>query len=456
MPPASENMAIRDFLSRAGLPAIIAALLIVSISPDPASAQTQPSQRHLRTYIPPDQLVSFLPSTPFDQFVEFVNPIFLRVTGKTIVDPDENSMPIGISIAGLHFFDAYELVLEYHGLMYRETDKYYIVEPGRNPDLVQGASTAAGRGGPTRAQDLLANIDSREIEIDAVLFEVNLSKARELGINWDIVFGDQTSSSGTGGTGGTGGSDGSNNRRNQFMLRTGRAFEPIDGIITAPENLPVSDVFRVLETSGVGETVASPSVTVQSGEEGRIQIGSDVPIQTRDFSGNTITQFFSTGIIVNVTPTLISEALADSFGAPIQDFIHLDVAVEKSSSRPSLSGPVIDRNVANTKVLLLDSEQTIIGGLYSTETSSTRRGIPLLKDLPPWFFGLRYVFGYEQVTSSQKELLIVLQARVVDPIRLRAQRTPERNLLERRREDIRRSLDGFSDEVSSRTYVPGD
>src|SRR5690625_6231710 len=103
MPPAPDNMAIRDFLSRAGLPAIIAALLIVSISPDPASAQTQPSQRHLRTYIPPDQLVSFLPSTPFDQFIEFVNPIFLRVTGKTIVDPDENSMPIGISIAGLHF-----------------------------------------------------------------------------------------------------------------------------------------------------------------------------------------------------------------------------------------------------------------------------------------------------------------------------------------------------------------
>ena len=451
-------MAIRDIISKAGLPAVIAALLIVSIPAAPAAAQTQPSQRHLRTYIPPDQLVSFLPSTPFDQFVEFVNPIFLRVTGKTIVDPDENSMPIGISIAGLHFFDAYELVLEYHGLMFRETDKYYIIEPGRNPDLVAGAAAATGRGGPTRAQDLLATIDSREIEIDAVLFEVNLSKARELGINWDVVFGDQSQGSGsTGGTGGsTGGSDGSGSNRGQFLLRTGRAFEPIDGVITAPNALPVSDVFRVLETSGVGETVASPSVTVQSGEEGRIQIGSDVPIQTRDFSGNTITQFFSTGIIVNVTPTLISEALADTFNAPVQDFIHLDVAVEKSSSRPSLSGPVIDRNVANTKVLLLDSEQTIIGGLYSTETSSTRRGIPLLKDLPPWFFGLRYVFGYEQVTSAQKELLIVLQAKIVDPIRLRAQRPTERNLLERRREDIRRSLDGFSEEVSNRTHVPGD
>jgi hypothetical protein len=447
-------MAMFNVTKRTGLAVLAALMLLVPVLP--GAAQDRPSQRHIRSYIPPDQLVSFLPSTPFEQFVDFINPIFSRVTGKQVIDPESRKTPIGVSIAGLHYFDAFELVLEYHGLMFRETDRYFIVESGRTPDLVQGAAQATSRStaGSSRAADLLASLDSREIQIDAVLFEVNQSKARELGINWDVVFGDSRSQSG--GTGGTGtGGTGTGGQQGRFQIRTERIFEPLEDILLAPASLPLSDVFRVLETTGVGETIANPTVTVQSAEKGRIQIGSDVPIQTRDFSGNTITQFFSTGIIVDVTPTLITQAVADTAGSPTLDFIHLDVAVEKSSSRPSLSGPVIDRNVANTKVLLLHGEQTVIGGLYSTEESITRRGIPVLKDLPPWFFGLRYVFGYEQVTTAQKELLIVLQARVVDPIRVRAQRPIERNLLEERRMEIRRNLDQFSEDVSSEVALPG-
>jgi Flp pilus assembly secretin CpaC len=93
------------------------------------------------------------------------------------------------------------------------------------------------------------------------------------------------------------------------------------------------------------------------------------------------------------------------------------------------AGPIVDRNQANTRVVLLDGEQTIIGGLYSTVESTRRRGIPLLKDLPGWFFGIRYLTGMTQTTLIQQELLIVLQARVVDPLRARADRPFEDDLL---------------------------
>ncbi|MEZ4699542.1 MAG: hypothetical protein R2834_04365 [Rhodothermales bacterium] len=59
-------------------------------------------------------------------------------------------------------------------------------------------------------------------------------------------------------------------------------------------------MIRAFEQEGLGETI-SPTVTVQSGQKGNIQIGSDVPVQQRDFASNTITQFFSTGIIIDVT-----------------------------------------------------------------------------------------------------------------------------------------------------------
>lgn len=92
---------------------------------------------------------------------------------------------------------------------------------------------------------------------------------------------------------------------------------------------------------------------------------------------------------------------------------------------------------------MLDGEQTVIGGLYSTEESVSRRGVPFLKDLPRWFFGLRYVFGRTQSTVTQKELVISLEANVVDPIRERMARGLPSELLQSQREAVRRSLERF-------------
>ena len=434
-------------------------LLLVSlwVIPGLSHAQDRPTQRQIRTYVPPDQLVSFLSSTPFSQFIEFLNPIFERVVGKRIIDPDGNTDPIGISIAGMHFLDAFELVLEFNQLSFRETEGFFIIQPAVEPSVIVSAKEAAQQqmtGG--KAAEVAASLSTREIQINAILFELNMTKARQLGIDWNVLFGGETGSSRSGSSGGTGGSGNLDNPlRPRFFLRTDELFEPLDDVIIAPSAIEFStltQLFRLLETEGVGETVASPSITVQSAEEGRIQIGTDVPIQTRDFSGNTITQLLSTGIIVNVTPTLFTER--DTTTNQDIDFIHLDVLVEKSGSRPSLDGPVIDRNTANTQVLLLDGEQTVIGGLYSTEESVTRRGIPLLKDLPGWFFGLRYLFGYEQKTVAQKELLIVLQARVLEPLEARARRPLQDDLLNRRRDEIQNSLQRFNEGVSRRSHVP--
>ena len=61
----------------------------------------------------------------------------------------------------------------------------------------------------------------------------------------------------------------------------------------------------------------------------------------------------------------------------------------------------------------MDGEETVIGGLYSNEISSNREGIPILKDLPWWFFGLRYLFGYESSSLGRKELIILLKAELL-------------------------------------------
>jgi len=423
---------------------LLVASLVWSATPA-AHAQVvdpSPSQRQLRTYIPPDQIVSFLPGTPFGEFTALLNPIFMRVTGKQVIDPEGRTTPIGVSISGMHFIDAFELVLERQGLGFRETDSYFIIEPMVDPMDVQAVGTDGPSSRGERGQ-LPASALSREIRIDAHIFELDLTRLKEIGTNWASIFGQQSGQGGQGG-GGTGGGTGQNQQSLQFFLNSSSFFDSIDDVIEGPDRINFSDLvrlFRYFESVGAGETIASPSVTVQSGEQGRIQSGSDIPVTLQDFAGNTVTQYIATGVIIDVTPTLISDASdsrADPEVEPVE-FIHLNVKVEKSSGSPSAAGITIDKNQTDTQVLLLDGEQTVIGGLFSTEESVFRRGVPILKDIPL----IKYLFSYQTRTTTQRELLIVLQARVMEPLRVRAGRPFPTNLYERERRDVQQRLDRF-------------
>ena len=301
----------------------------------------------------------------------------------------------------------------------------------------------------THARDPYTRIDalhsSREIRIDAHIFELDLNRLKEIGTNYAAVFSQQGGQGGQGGGGAQGGAGGQSQQGlGGLAVNTESIFDSIEDIIEGPNRVTFSELlslFRWFESEGAGETIASPSVTVQSGEKGRIQIGSDIPVTLQDFAGNTVTQYIATGVIIDVTPTLISDASdsrADPEIPPVE-FIHLDVNIEKSSGSPSAAGITIDKNTTDTQVLLLDGEQTVIGGLFSTEESVFRRGVPILKDIPL----IKYLFSYETKTVTQKELLIVLQARVMDPLRVRAGRPFPTNLYERERQDVQQRLNRF-------------
>lgn len=402
-------------------------------------AQERPDRRKTQTNIPSEQLVSFQPSVSFERFLELVNPVFQRVTGKPVVDPEERSTPIGVSISGMHFLDAFEKVLEAQGLTYKETSTAYVVQ---SPDVDGGsASSETAEAEPEGEKEpSLASLATREIRIDAILFNLNLTKIRNRGLKWNEVF-DPPENEGT----------------SDFVVNTESLFESVNDVLQAPSEVPVGRLRRflnVLEQDDVGKTISNPEVTVQSGRAGKIQVGQDVPIQTTDFSGNTVTQFFETGIIIDVTPTLITEPVADTAGAPTVNFVHLEVKVEDSNSQPTASGPVINRNMANTQVLLLDGESTAIGGLITTQQTTARSGVPVLKDLPGWVLGLRYIFGTESTNRQKQELLIVLRAEIVDPLRARMERGVDGDLIDQRRQRAREALERLGKQATEGSRFP--
>ena len=310
------------------------------------------------------------------------------LSSQIIVDPQHLTEPIGVDVDRQPWLFALVQIAKSNRLYVVEREGYYELLP-EDEDVPVGERRAAE-----------TTLDSREVNISAVFFQADRSAIRELGVDWTTLNGGKVSV-----TGSQGGA----------RMVSGDLFSL--GIRTRiGKSVSVDALLKTFEMNNSGEVVANPQVKVRSGKTGYIQVGSDFSVTTSDFAGNAITQFFSTGTILTVKPRILREDQID--------FVDLEVEAERSS----LVDPVrnlISKTVARTSTLLRDGEQTAIGGLYGQEASHSRVGIPLLKDLPGWFFGLRYLFGYNSKQVAKTELVVLLKVDIVPSVRQRAEQRRE-------------------------------
>ncbi|MHB8931397.1 MAG: hypothetical protein ACYC5R_12450, partial [Melioribacteraceae bacterium] len=89
----------------------------------------------------------------------------------------------------------------------------------------------------------------------------------------------------------------------------------------------------------------------------------------------------------------------------------------------------VSKNVVTTDVLLLDGEETAIGGLFENQEISVRRGIPFLKDLPWWVFGIRYLTGYDSQETVRKEVIMLIKAELLPSLKDRIEKIKEDSAL---------------------------
>jgi type IV pilus assembly protein PilQ len=196
-------------------------------------------------------------------------------------------------------------------------------------------------------------------------------------------------------------------------------------------------IFKFFEEENLGEIIARPSITVRDGNVGKIQIGQDISIKQRDFAGNVIDVFVPTGTILDITPYIYEEDGVD--------YILLKIKAERSTA-PVVTelSTTINKTNATTEVLMLDGEKTAIGGLFVNAETSVRRGIPFLKDLPWWFFGLRYIFGYDEVEITKNETIIILEAKILPTLKERmAERKEGKDVLKQYKEEGLKSIEQY-------------
>ena len=431
----------------------IMAFTFMAVIPQHVSAQIIDP---LREYTNPDEIVAFNKNTTYNEAIEIINTFAQEYENKFIIDKSAYSGEIGVNLPAMHWKDALEYIMRFQNLELTEYDEFYeitVPEPETTQNISgAGGGQAGGGQGPGSMGNALATTQTREIRINATFFEGNKRALQEIGIDWSTLTSDAPDnvSDFVGGDGQE--SVPSSDLSDQFVAINSfnaanvsqNAFNALVNLGEYGPGISVQALFRAFEADNLGKVLATPSIKVVDGQEGNIQVGQDFSIKQRDIAGNVTDNFVSTGTILTVTPQIITQGDTS--------FIYLDLAVERSTAQPDVVSTIVNKQSAQTSAILLNGESTYVAGLYRTEETEVRRGVPILKDLPGWFFGLKYLFGYNSSDFLENELIIIVQAELIEPVskRVANKKLTAREVLNNTRDEMRTNLDRvFEPEVFS-------
>jgi type IV pilus assembly protein PilQ len=411
-------------------------LFVVSIT-ELVQAQSEQAVRRAAQgkVVNQDQLVSFSADVPYTKAIQSLGELSKKIDGKLLLDRSPlqgKEKTIGINIESMYWKDALELILRSNQLWYNDYPEYLEIvsfeevgkqvgEQTQKDNLSRGASQTpsfAPAPGVTKAPAIIDSSEYysklREITISSVFFDINKTKLIQSGMDFSIFRGSNMNL-------------GVNIYGATSILTTGTttttASRLSDQAISASihptgSNLGVdiNAAISMFESEQLGEVIARPQITVRSGSSSIFQVGQDFSVLEKDFSGNTVQKFYPTGTILTVKPTI--------YKVGDMEFIDVRYTVEKSTFTSSTSTTVINKTMGTGSLTLLNGEEGYIGGMYSNEETIIRSGVPLLKDLPWWVFGLRYLFGYDSKQVIKRELIVLMKAEILPSLEERAAKLP--------------------------------
>src|SRR5882724_11197769 len=173
-------------------------------------------------------------------------------------------------------------------------------------------------------------------------------------------------------------------------------------------SFPFSAILSLLEANGLSKTLAEPTLVAMSGQDAKFLAGGEFPIPVSTGLGAVGVQWKKFGIILNFTPTVVSEG-----------FLHLKLQTEVSdidASRTVTVGgfsiPGLISRQSETTVRLSDGQSFAIAGLLSDQMRSQINKIPILGDIPI----LGALFRSVSYQRDESELLVVITARLTKPV----------------------------------------
>lgn len=257
---------------------------------------------------------------------------------------------------------------------------------------------------PADYQNLLQVIQKldkrrRQVFVQAVIAEVSLDKAKELGL--------QISVSGGGVSGNTAGAG----VFDPFSFLSGSTpqqtaiVEVLSGLAES-SNLQLGGILKALASNGAVNVLSTPNILTSDNKEAEIFVGENVPFLTQtNLTSTGLSQQSierkDTGITLRITPQ-ISEG----------EFVKLDIYQEISAVKDNIGQAqdlITTKRSAKTAVVVKDKDTVVIGGLIQDRDTETVNKIPILGDIPL----LGWLFKTKSTRREKTNLMIVLTPRII-------------------------------------------
>ncbi len=248
---------------------------------------------------------------------------------------------------------------------------------------------------------LLDNLP-KEVMINVVIAEVELTEGNQFGIDWFSLFHK-----------GTKGFIGSDFKIPESTTVTdGIPVRGDNGLVVSYITGSVSTVLNALNTEGRVELLSRPSLLVKNNQEATINVGADEPTITRVNQTTGVTagvttsnevQYRKTGIILKVKPQINEDGIVNM---TVKQEVSALGATRTAEQLPSFRQRVID-----TSLIVRDRTAVIMGGLIQTSNNNSNEGIPLLKDVPV----LGKLFQSQSSTRTRTELVVIIVPQIIYP-----------------------------------------
>jgi Flp pilus assembly secretin CpaC len=242
----------------------------------------------------------------------------------------------------------------------------------------------------------------KQIMVEVVIVDVQLSDDTEIGINWDILS-DKNYDIGY---------------RQNFTTRLGSTIADPDTIGNATAfnttgvggdfsviSGTIRNVLAMLQQKRDVEILASPRAMMVSGQSASIKAVEEIPyLEVSDTAAGgagalTSTEFKEVGITLQVSGTITD-------GNNI--FLTLDTQQSVKTSESATGVPVVDTRRADTSLLLKDGQIVVFGGLRRQEKTRQINQIPILGDIPL----LGFLFKYTNTVINNTELIVFLSPHI--------------------------------------------
>ena len=284
----------------------------------------------------------------------------------------------------------------------------------RNNALVVSATASKMK----KLELMIASLDveTKQVAITAKLVVVDSKLLRTLGVDWTTQVG-----SGSPALGNLAGS--SRNAAQIVSTPLGVPLAPTGGnIYTGLLQGDITLTLAQMLRDEKSEVLASPQISTLDHVQAKVFMGEEKSVRTVDDKGVAAFQTQEAGISLTVTPHITQD-----------NRIRLELKPENNSfSLDAQNQLVIQRQEAETEVVVYDGETVVIAGLTSNQEYEVEAGIPFLKDIPL----LGFLFKSTRTEIAKKDLIIFVTPHILKSIVKKASVSKSTSLTEKLVEPI--------------------